>query len=97
VNRGIIGNLTPENMNFSVASQPESPGGSGKTYRALGVFMFASPLTATFFNDATGQSSRGFWIEAFGIFAFGAYWILKTIELRHSGVEKMALKGEIDI
>jgi len=67
-------------MNFSEASQRESPGGSGKTYRSLGVFMFASPLTATFFNDATGQSSRGFWIEAFGIFAFGAYWILKTIE-----------------
>ena len=31
-------------------------------------------------------------LEVFGIFAFGAYWILKTIELRHSGVEKLALK-----
>jgi len=57
VNRGIIGNLTPENMNFSVASQPESPGGSGKTYRALGVFMFASPLTATFFVSVRATHS----------------------------------------
>lgn len=31
-------------------------------------------------------------LEVFGIFAFGAYGILKTIELRHSGVEKLALK-----
>lgn len=39
----------------------------------------------------------GFWAEAFGIWAFGMYWLVKTKELSLSDVERRALKGDLDM
>jgi len=66
-------------------------------YRLLGVSMLLSPFTAGIFDDVTKQSSTTFWKEAFGIIAFGIYWLLKTEELDRSGVERRAMRGEIEI
>jgi len=64
-----------------------------RAYLSLGLLMAASPITARVFNDVTGQSSVGFWMEAFGIMAFGTYWILKTFEFHQSEIEKKAIEG----
>lgn len=66
-------------------------------YLCLGLLMAASPITARIFNDVTGQSSVGFWMEAFGIIAFGAYWILKTFEFHQSEIERKAIQGTLKI
>ena len=66
-------------------------------YRALAITMALSPLAAYAFNTFTGQTRLGFWLEAFGVWAFGTYWLVKTKELKLSDVERRALKGEIDM
>jgi hypothetical protein len=67
------------------------------TYLSLGLLMAATPITARVFNDVTGQSSVGFWMEAFGIIAFGVYWILKTFEFHQSEIEKRAIVGALNV
>jgi hypothetical protein len=66
-------------------------------YRVLAVSMVLSPIAAYAFNEFTGQNSLPFWAEAFGIWAFGIYWLVKTKELSLSDVERRALKGEFDM
>jgi hypothetical membrane protein len=66
-------------------------------YRVLAIAMVLSPATAYVFNEFTRQDSLVFWAEAFGIWAFGIYWLVKTKELSLSDVERRALKGELDM
>lgn len=66
-------------------------------YRVLAITMALSPVAAYLFNDFTHQNRLGFWAEAFGVWAFGTYWLVKTKELKLSEVERRALKGEIDM
>jgi len=66
-------------------------------YRVLAISMALSPVAAYLFNEFTRQSSRVFWAEAFGIWAFGIYWLVKTKELSLSDIERRALKGEVDM
>jgi len=66
-------------------------------YRVLAISMALSPVAAYAFNEFTRQNSLGFWAEAFGIWAFGIYWLVKRKELRLSDVERRALKGDVDM
>lgn len=66
-------------------------------YRALSILMVLSPLAAYAFNEFTRQNHLVFWAEAFGIWAFGGYWLVKTKELSLSDVERRALKGELEM
>ena len=59
--------------------------------------MILSPVMAIIVNYATRQSGTGFWMEAFGIVAFGVYWLVKTSELRRSEIERKVLEGELDM
>jgi hypothetical protein len=59
--------------------------------------MVLSPVAAYAFNEFTRQDSLVFWAEAFGIWAFGIFWLVKTTELRLSDVERRALKGEVEM
>lgn len=66
-------------------------------YRALAISMVLSPVAAYGFNEFTHQSGLVFWAEAFGIWVFGIYWLVKTKELSLSDVERRVLKGEVDM
>lgn len=66
-------------------------------YRVLAITMALSPVAAYLFNEFTHQHRVGFWAEAFGVWAFGTYWLVKTKELKLSDVERRALKGEIEM
>lgn len=68
-----------------------------RLYRGLAISMALSPIAAYVFNEFTRQNSLGFWAEAFGIWAFGTYWLVKTKELRLSDVEGRALRGDVDM
>lgn len=60
-------------------------------YRLLGIAMVALPVLAWIFAYNSGH--LGFWLEMAGVAAFGAYWLVKTMELHWSQVEHNALVG----
>lgn len=62
-----------------------------RIYWILAALMVASPLLAFLFRQ-----NRVFWIEVFGIYAFGGYWWAKGTELFRTGAEKKALRGELE-
>ena len=65
-------------------------------YRFLAAVMILSPVAAWIFAYSTRLMAHlGFYLEASGIFAFGAYWLLKTEELKRSDVEGRAMRGEL--
>jgi hypothetical protein len=66
-------------------------------YIVIALLMLASPVTAGFFNRVTRQDSTVFWTEAFGVWAFGAFWLLKTHELWFTKVEARAINGELSL
>ena len=58
-------------------------------YNAAGAAMLASPLAAVILQSVLGQSGKHiFFIEAAGVWAFAAYWFIKTAEMRKSGADK---------
>jgi hypothetical protein len=65
------------------------------TYRILGIAMVALPATAWVFAYNSGH--KGFWLEASGVAAFGAYWLVKTLELKWSAVEWKAMLGTLSM
>lgn len=68
-----------------------------KTYRFIGFVMLASPLTALGMNLALGGGKAyTFFIEAAGIWAFAAYWVVKSREFKHSKATRRALQGAIE-
>ena len=67
-----------------------------RTYRALGMLMLASPLVAFTLNAVFGgKGTIVFFVEAAGVWAFAAYWWVKSYEMRLSKVTRRALRGEI--
>lgn len=64
-------------------------------YRLLGIAMVALPVLAWIFAYNSGH--LGFWLEMAGVSAFGAYWLVKTIELQWSQVEHKAMMGLLEM
>jgi hypothetical protein len=60
-----------------------------KIYVGLSVAMIASPVAAYVFNFITSQNSYVFWAELFGIYAFAAYWCVKTKEMSGPDIQKI--------
>jgi len=54
--------------------------------------MVVSPIAAYVFNFITSQRSPVYWAELFGIYAFAAYWCVKTKEM--SGPDLRTLMTE---
>jgi hypothetical protein len=61
------------------------------TYRTIGVLMFLLPALTGLF-DAAGWVNL-FWVETAGLWVFGAYWIVKTIEFGITGREREVITG----
>ena len=66
-----------------------------RLYSWTGGAMIASPLAAVVLTFALGTSTLVFWVEALGVWAFSAYWIIKTFEMRSSRAEERALDAEL--
>ena len=59
------------------------------TYVLLSLAMIASPIAAYAFNFITSQHSYVFWAELFGIYAFAAYWCVKTKEMSGPDIQRI--------
>lgn len=74
-----------------------SPAAYRRMYGIVGGVMLASPLTALILKVLfKAHDSFIFFIEAAGIWAFAAYWIIKSSELRKSAATAKALDAEIE-
>jgi len=63
---------------------------------ALAIAMIVAPVAAIVMTYIFGlYDKKIFFVEWFGIATFSAYWALKSYELHMSGVETMALKGQM--
>lgn len=68
----------------------------GRIYKTLAIVMVLSPVVAFLLNAFFRQyNSRVFYIEAFGILAFAAYWFVKSRELAVVETEKKLLEGNL--
>lgn len=65
-------------------------------YVFTGIAMIVSPLAAIWLNAMLASDTRIFWVETLGVWAFAAYWIVKTREMRESHAERRALDGELE-
>jgi len=60
--------------------------------------MLGSPLLAWLANSFVGtRTSYVFFIETLGIWAFSAYWLIKSAELKRSKVVEHAAHGQVSI
>jgi Protein of unknown function (DUF998) len=66
-------------------------------YRILGLLMIAAPVVAIVVTRMTKETHATFWVEVAGLYAFAAYWLVKTIEYRRTNAERKAVSGTLDL
>lgn len=67
-----------------------------RTYRILGGAMLASPIVAILFHRLIGGGDIvTFLVEAFGVWAFAAYWLVKSREMQITSAELLAAEGKL--
>lgn len=79
---------------LTLIDDPKRAARYGSVYRALALLMAVSPLAAFALNLALRRSSLILFVEWFGVWVFGAYWLTKTRELYETDAELLALAGE---
>jgi hypothetical protein len=71
-----------------------------RSYFVTGLAMIASPLAAaalSFLVDGDSSTTRViFFVETFGVWAFAAYWWIKTLEMRETEAEQRGLDGVLE-
>jgi hypothetical protein len=65
-------------------------------YRLIGLAMIGLMIAAYVLNTVYKTEYRTFWIEAAGVVSFGAYWLLKSWELRQTAAELKTIRGQIE-
>ena len=70
-----------------VAAPPEMRPRWRTIYRSFSIAMLVAPTIAVIIG---GQHHRTILVEAFGIWVFSAYWIVKTYEILHYGDAQLA-------
>lgn len=69
-----------------------------RSYKWLGFAMVASPVLAAILSQFLGlRGSYIFFAEAFGVYAFAAYWLVKTLEIRETDADRRAASGELQL
>jgi hypothetical protein len=68
-----------------------------RRYRIIGVMLVASPLTALLVSYVLLQfDNYKFFVEAFGVWMFAAYWLVKSREFAITSAEKRAVRGQLE-
>ena len=64
------------------------------TYKLLGSAMITSMLVAYILNTVLKTGFGTFWVEAGGILFFGAYWLMKSLELRKTAADLKTVRAQ---
>jgi hypothetical protein len=65
------------------------------TYRVIGVLMLSSIAAAYLLNTLANNPSTVFWVETAGVWSFGAYWLVKSHEMKKTAAEDKAAMGRL--
>lgn len=68
-----------------------------RCYKGLGYAMVASPITASVLSWLGPRGRYLFVAESCGVYAFAAYWLVKTIEIRDTDADAKAARGELQL
>ena len=69
-----------------------------RLYKMLGWVMVISPVAAVIWSEFVGLgSSTVFFVETFAVYAFAAYWLVKTIEIRETKADRKAATGQLQL
>jgi hypothetical protein len=69
-----------------------------RIYKALGWVMVASPLIAAILSRFPTLMGRFIFLaETIGIYAFGLYWLVKTVEIRQTNADRKAASGKLQL
>lgn len=63
-------------------------------YRVIGCVMVCAIVVVYILNTAFRTQYGTFWVEAGGVLPFGAFWLVKSWELRRTGAELKTVRGE---
>jgi hypothetical protein len=67
-------------------------------YHVIGIVMIASPAIAVVLTVLVRRfEAYSFWVEVSGIYAFAAYWLTKSREMRLTEAERLGLHGTLAI
>lgn len=68
-----------------------------RRYRIIGWLLVASPAAAVLASYLLDQHANfKFFVEAFGVWIFAAYWAVKSHEFRITSAEKLAVQGKLE-
>lgn len=65
------------------------------TYRSLGIAMVVLPVAAIIAGLAHAPFKSVFLAEALAVWVFGAFWLVKSRELRTTDAQQLALEGKL--
>jgi hypothetical protein len=70
------------------------------SYRIIGLLMIASPLAAVIVSTVVQRPGEPsllvFFIEAFAVWVFASFWWTKSLEIRKTNAERLALEGKAE-
>lgn len=66
-----------------------------RLYKTLGWAMVVAPVMAAILTYTTERYK--FFAEAVGVYAFGIYWLVKTVEIRQTNADRRAASGELQL
>ena len=73
-----------------IPQSQKSKGFFTKIYWILGIGMIVLPVVSALWLYFIGETgSLIFWVETAGVVIFSTYWMVKSIEINESGLEKM--------
>ncbi len=85
---------------LGLISDPAKASRYKRVYRWLGIGMIASPAIALVLTwvlqPGADDNFWVFFVEAVGVFVFGAYWIVKSYEIAETNAERRAVEGKLN-
>lgn len=66
-------------------------------YKSIGWAMVVAPVAAAVLTYTFRRGYHIFVAEFFGVYAFAAYWFIKTLEIRRTKADEMAASGELEL
>lgn len=68
-----------------------------RIYKSIGWAMVVAPLAAAVLSYTLRRSYYIFFAEFCGVYAFAAYWFVKTLEIRRTNADQKAASGELEL
>jgi hypothetical protein len=83
----------PETL--ELVSDPAVKARFKRRYKVIAGLMVLSPVAAFVISARDSFQTLQFYVEVLGIYSFATYWLVKSLELRRTNAEELALQGKV--